>query len=66
MSTEPEETIETLLHVPTVRLSVLMNAVQITLECADRYQAQVLFSDLVDRFEAGQEISITPGSEFSR
>lgn len=56
----PDE-IETLMHSPKVVVSVLFDIVKIELSCGSDYAAQVLYDDLVQRLEAGEEISITPG-----
>lgn len=51
---------ETIVHAPNISLSVLFGRVQIEIDCKSDYEAQVLFDDLTERLEAGQEISIKP------
>lgn len=55
------DTVENILHSPNISLTVLFDTVKIEIACADDYQAQVLFDDLAERLESGQEISIKPG-----
>lgn len=57
-----DETTETLLHAPNISVSVLFDTVKIEISCGDDYAAQVLFDDMVERLEAGQEINIKPSA----
>ena len=52
--------VETLLCAKKIILGVLFDTVKIELVCHNDYEAQVLYDDLVERLQAGQEISIDP------
>ena len=60
MRKERGQIIETLLNAPNLSISVLFDTVKIEIQCGSDYAAQVLFDDLAQRLEAGEEISITP------
>ena len=60
--TEETVEVETIRYVPKVVLGVQVNVVKIEFTCSDAYDAQVLFEDLSDRLEAGEEISLKPGN----
>ena len=55
-----DEKIDELLHAQNISVSVFLNTVKIEIECGGDYEAQVLFEDLIERLQDGQEISITP------
>jgi len=57
---DQESEIETLLHAPNISLTVMLGVVKIEISCGSDYEAHVLFDDLVERLEAGQEITISP------
>jgi hypothetical protein len=45
----------------TIHVSVVFNLVRIEIECADEYQAQVAYDDIVQRMENGGQLSISYG-----
>lgn len=55
-----EETEETICKQDNIAITVLWDTVKIEITCSSDYEAQVLFDDLVERFETGQTISIEP------
>ena len=57
------DSIETLIRAKKVVLGVRFDTVTIELVCGGDYEAQVLFDDLAERMQAGQEISIDPTGE---
>ena len=61
MKDDDTNMVENILYSPNVDLTVMLDTVKIIIKCASDYEARVLFDDLVERLESGQEISIKPG-----
>jgi hypothetical protein len=45
----------------SINVSVVFNTVRIEIECADEYQAQVAYDDIVQRMQNGGKLAISYG-----
>ena len=52
---------EALCHQEKIAVTKKLCTVAIEITCRDEYEAGVLFDDIVERFNAGQTLSIEPG-----
>lgn len=50
---------EPLVITKKLAVSVLFNTVEISLICADAYEAQVTFDDIVDRLRRGEGLTLS-------
>jgi hypothetical protein len=51
---------ETICKQDNINVVTVLNVVRIDISCRGVYEAQVLFEDIVARFEAGETLSIEP------
>lgn len=49
---------EALVRTQRVRVSVQFDTVSIQFPCKDEYEAQVLYDDIIERIQDGQELTI--------